>query len=94
MGTEAAVFLPSSFLVDGTASGWCSQGCQGIVDTGTSLLTMPSQYLSDILQAIGAEEEYGEVSAVGRAPPSSGMAVSWGGRTVCAACSFSLGNQS
>ncbi|KAK7815488.1 hypothetical protein U0070_005600 [Myodes glareolus] len=48
------------FLIGGTTSGWCSQGCQGIVDTGTSLLTMPSQYLSDFLQTIGAEEEYGE----------------------------------
>lgn len=48
------------FLIGGTTSGWCSQGCQGIVDTGTSLLTMPSQYLSDFLEAIGAEEEYGE----------------------------------
>lgn len=48
------------FLIDGQVSGWCSQGCQGIVDTGTSLLTMPSQYLSELLQFIGAQEEYGE----------------------------------
>ncbi|NP_001166470.1 gastricsin preproprotein [Cavia porcellus] len=49
------------FLIDGSASGWCSRGCQGIVDTGTSLLTVPSDYLSTLVQAIGAEEnEYGE----------------------------------
>ncbi|XP_005389752.2 PREDICTED: gastricsin [Chinchilla lanigera] len=49
------------FLVDGTGSGWCAQGCQGIVDTGTSLLTVPQQYLSTLMQTIGAQEnEYGE----------------------------------
>ncbi|XP_036022900.1 gastricsin [Onychomys torridus] len=49
------------FLIGGEASGWCSQGCQGIVDTGTSLLTMPTQYLNSLLQTIGAQEgEYGE----------------------------------
>ncbi|XP_054424725.1 gastricsin [Pteronotus mesoamericanus] len=45
------------FLVDGQASGWCSQGCQAIVDTGTSLLTVPQQYLSALLQATGAQED-------------------------------------
>nr|BAD36915.1 pepsinogen C [Myocastor coypus] len=49
------------FLLDGEASGWCSEGCQAIVDTGTSLLTVPQQYLSTLIEAIGAEEdEYGE----------------------------------
>ncbi|VTJ90799.1 Hypothetical predicted protein [Marmota monax] len=37
-------------------------GCQAMVDTGTSLLTVPQQYLSSLLQAIGAQEdEYGQV---------------------------------
>uniref|UniRef100_A0A669QID4 Pepsin B n=1 Tax=Phasianus colchicus TaxID=9054 RepID=A0A669QID4_PHACC len=36
--------------------GWCSQGCQAIVDTGTFLLTVPQQYLSRFLQAVGAQE--------------------------------------
>ncbi|XP_070274721.1 gastricsin [Myotis yumanensis] len=49
------------FLIDGQASGWCSQGCQAIVDTGTSLLTVPQQYLSALLQATGAQEDqYGQ----------------------------------
>ncbi|ELW66056.1 gastricsin [Tupaia chinensis] len=49
------------FLIGGQASGWCSQGCQAIVDTGTSLLTVPQQYMSTLLQATGAQEdEYGQ----------------------------------
>ncbi|XP_076716281.1 gastricsin-like [Callospermophilus lateralis] len=49
------------FYVREEASGWCSQGCQAMVDTGTSLLTVPQQYLSSLLQAIGAQEdEYGQ----------------------------------
>ncbi|KAM3934470.1 gastricsin-like [Leptodactylus fuscus] len=45
-----------AFSVNGQASGWCSQGCQGIVDTGTPLLTIPQQYLGTLLQYIGAQE--------------------------------------
>lgn len=51
------------FLIGGQASGWCSQGCQAIVDTGTSLLTVPQQYMSVLLQATGAQEDqYGQFS--------------------------------
>uniref|UniRef100_A0A8C9NZE9 Gastricsin n=1 Tax=Spermophilus dauricus TaxID=99837 RepID=A0A8C9NZE9_SPEDA len=43
------------------ASGWCSQGCQAMVDTGTSLLVVPKKHLSSLLQTIGAQEdEYGQ----------------------------------
>uniref|UniRef100_A0A8C5TNV9 Peptidase A1 domain-containing protein n=1 Tax=Malurus cyaneus samueli TaxID=2593467 RepID=A0A8C5TNV9_9PASS len=39
-----------------SVTGWCSQGCQAIVDTGTFLLTMPQDYLESILEALGAQE--------------------------------------
>ncbi|XP_010140330.1 PREDICTED: gastricsin-like [Buceros rhinoceros silvestris] len=44
------------FAVGQTATGWCSQGCQAIVDTGTYQLTVPQQYLSSFLQLTGAQE--------------------------------------
>ncbi|XP_010615901.1 gastricsin [Fukomys damarensis] len=47
--------------VGNQAYGWCSQGCQGIVDTGTSLLTMPQEYLTPLMQALGAQQsQFGE----------------------------------
>uniref|UniRef100_A0A8C5JGQ3 Peptidase A1 domain-containing protein n=1 Tax=Junco hyemalis TaxID=40217 RepID=A0A8C5JGQ3_JUNHY len=39
-----------------SATGWCSQGCQAIVDTGTFLLTVPQEYIESILEALGAQE--------------------------------------
>ncbi|XP_069879881.1 gastricsin [Dipodomys merriami] len=49
------------FFVGDQASGWCSQGCQGIVDTGTSLLAVPKNYLGTLLEVIGAQESaYGQ----------------------------------
>ncbi|XP_050767459.1 pepsin B-like [Gymnogyps californianus] len=44
------------FSIGTSATGWCSQGCHGIVDTGTYLLTIPGQFMSDFLQQLGAEE--------------------------------------
>uniref|UniRef100_A0A663MBM4 Peptidase A1 domain-containing protein n=1 Tax=Athene cunicularia TaxID=194338 RepID=A0A663MBM4_ATHCN len=44
------------FSIGPSATGWCSQGCHGIVDTGTFLLTIPGQFMSAFLQQLGAEE--------------------------------------
>ncbi|XP_069488686.1 gastricsin-like [Ambystoma mexicanum] len=44
------------FSVNGQATGWCSNGCQGMVDTGTSPLTIPKQYMGSLLQTMGAQQ--------------------------------------
>ncbi|XP_040278134.1 gastricsin-like [Bufo bufo] len=44
------------FSINGQATGWCSQGCQAIVDTGTSQLTVPQQYMGSLLQYLGAQQ--------------------------------------
>lgn len=55
------------FQINGRETGWCSQGCQSIVDTGTSTLTAPSQILGYLMQAIGAQQsQYGVVRQAGR----------------------------
>ncbi|XP_077190642.1 pepsin B-like [Paroedura picta] len=48
------------FAIGSQATGWCSQGCQAIVDTGTCQLTVPEQYIGSFLQAVGAEQYNGE----------------------------------
>ncbi|XP_077155644.1 gastricsin-like [Ranitomeya variabilis] len=44
------------FAVNGQATGWCSNGCQAIVDTGTSPLTIPQEYMGTLLQDLGAQQ--------------------------------------
>ncbi|XP_074119143.1 pepsin B [Sminthopsis crassicaudata] len=44
------------FAIGNQATGWCSQGCQAIVDTGTFLLAVPQQYMNAFLQATGAQQ--------------------------------------
>ncbi|XP_051494705.1 pepsin B-like [Apus apus] len=53
------------FAIGQSTTGWCSQGCQAIVDTGTFLLTVPQEYLDSFLQAVGAQlTSYGVSYAV------------------------------
>ncbi|XP_033952166.1 gastricsin-like [Pseudochaenichthys georgianus] len=48
------------FEINGRKTGWCSQGCQSIVDTGTSTLTAPRHLIGYIMQIIGAQQsQYG-----------------------------------
>ncbi|XP_027716201.1 LOW QUALITY PROTEIN: gastricsin-like [Vombatus ursinus] len=44
------------FAMGNQATGWCSQGCQAIVDTGIFLLAVPQQYMNSFLQATGAQQ--------------------------------------
>ncbi|XP_056416136.1 cathepsin E [Hyla sarda] len=48
-----------SILVDGEVA-FCSEGCQAIVDTGTSMLTGPTADIQQLQQYIGATETDGE----------------------------------
>ncbi|KAK6470557.1 gastricsin-like isoform X1 [Huso huso] len=51
----------NGFSINNQETGWCNGGCQAIVDTGTSLLTCPQQYLGYLQQYIGAQaNENGE----------------------------------
>ncbi|XP_063212862.1 pepsin B-like [Chroicocephalus ridibundus] len=45
----------NEFAIGQSVTGWCKQGCQAIVDTGTFLLTMPQEYIDSFLQAVGAQ---------------------------------------
>ncbi|KAJ1137923.1 hypothetical protein NDU88_004317 [Pleurodeles waltl] len=49
-------FYLTRFSIGGQESGWCSQGCQAIVDTGTPLLTVPKQYIGSLVQYLGGQQ--------------------------------------
>ena len=68
MGAQSDIHHPSvfRFAIGQSVMGWCSQGCQGIVDTGTSLLTVPNQVFTELMQYIGAQaDDSGQVGRVG-----------------------------
>ncbi|MBW00375.1 Gastricsin, partial [Eschrichtius robustus] len=44
------------FAIGDQATGWCSQGCQAIVDMGTFLLAVSQQYMTSFLQSTGAQQ--------------------------------------
>ena len=48
--------VPLRFAIGDQATGWCSQGCQAIVDMGTFLLAVSQQYMTSFLQSTGAQE--------------------------------------
>ncbi|XP_041083914.1 gastricsin-like isoform X1 [Polyodon spathula] len=47
----------NGFSINNQETGWCQEGCQSIVDTGTSLLGCPHQYLGYLQQYIGAQAD-------------------------------------
>ncbi|KGL81360.1 Gastricsin [Tinamus guttatus] len=55
--TEYWQIAIDSFSISGETTGWCSDGCQAIVDTGTSLLTAPQDIFSELMEYIGAESD-------------------------------------
>jgi len=56
-------FSVSDFQVDGVSQGWCDddpRGCKTIADTGTSLITGPTDYMNALNEALGAHVVAGE----------------------------------
>ncbi|OCT91838.1 gastricsin [Xenopus laevis] len=47
------------FSINGQPTGWCSQGCQAIVDTGTTQLNIPQTYLTQLLPYLGIQNQNG-----------------------------------
>ncbi|XP_041951780.1 gastricsin-like [Alosa sapidissima] len=45
------------FEVNHVSTGWCNKGCSAIVDTGTSLLKAPPQYVDKLLSHLGAYQD-------------------------------------
>ncbi|XP_028846772.1 gastricsin-like [Denticeps clupeoides] len=43
------------FEVNHKSTGWCSKGCAAIVDTGTSMLEAPPQYVQKLHSMLGAQ---------------------------------------
>ncbi|XP_035390645.1 gastricsin-like isoform X2 [Electrophorus electricus] len=45
------------FEVNHESAGWCENGCTGITDTGTSLLLCPPQYVENLHQMLGSQQD-------------------------------------
>ncbi|XP_069907359.1 pepsin-3-like [Oryctolagus cuniculus] len=54
---DPSLYFPLSITMDGETIA-CADGCQAIVDTGTSLLAGPTSAISNIQSYIGASENY------------------------------------
>ena len=61
--TYTHTHTPHSITVGGQST-YCSGGCPGIADTGTSLLAGPSQEVNQLNEQLGAISVGGEVSVV------------------------------
>ncbi|XP_078276605.1 gastricsin-like [Rhinoraja longicauda] len=48
--------IPMQGVLVGGRTAFCSRGCQAMVDTGTSLLTAPSEELEELMRYIGAQQ--------------------------------------
>ena len=59
---RAVLCVPFSVTVNGQVVA-CSDGCQAIVDTGTSLIVGPQSDISNINSWVGAYNQNGDVSA-------------------------------
>ncbi|CAI9559196.1 unnamed protein product [Staurois parvus] len=44
------------FSINGQATGWCSNGCEAIVDTGTTQLNIPEPYMQQLLPYLGIQQ--------------------------------------
>ena len=49
-------WCPPQVVIGNQATGWFSQGCQAIMDTGTFLLAVPQQYMGSFLQVTRSQQ--------------------------------------
>ncbi|KAL6484452.1 hypothetical protein MHYP_G00064970 [Metynnis hypsauchen] len=51
------VASPEGFEVNHKPTDWCKSGCTAIVDTGTSMLECPPQYVASLQEMLGAHKD-------------------------------------
>ena len=64
--THARTHTHTHSVTVGGQPSYCSGGCPGIADTGTSLLVGPSQEINQLNKQLGATLVGGEVSVAGK----------------------------